>query len=152
MYVNHSGWSQELGSFHYDIFLDETKTDYELHFADGFVSKQTSPFEEITADWNCDGDWYTQFGAWFESPFGGSTFWTPVQMISELIESREEGRRHSSDRLIAIPGIQLPERKRKETLESMISQTEKRTFQKEIERNRKMEQLGVLPLDEPRTR
>ena len=149
MYVNHSGWSESLGSFHYDIFLDETKTDYELHFANGFIAKQTSPFEEITADWNCDGDRYTQFGAWFQSPFGGSTFWTPVQMISELLEGREEGRGPSSERLIAIPGIQLLERRQQKTLDSTISQSEKRAFHKEIERDRKMSQLGIRPPNEP---
>jgi len=149
MYVNHSGWTQERGAYSYDIYIDETKTDYELHFADGFVAKQTSPFEEITADWNCDGDHYTQLGAWFESRFGSSSFWTPVQMVSELLKGREEGSRNSSDRLTEIPGIQIPVPEKRPSLANTIEHSEQRAFQKEIERNRKMAALGIRSSDEP---
>jgi len=152
MYVNHSGWTKEKGSFHYDIFLDETKTDYELHFADGFIAKQTTPFQEVTADWNYDGDQYTQFGAWFESRYGGANFWTPTEMVRALLDGMEDGRQRHPDTLCAIPGIQIPAKDRRPSLKDTILQSEQRALQQEITRSQRMSALGIRFPDEPRVK
>lgn len=86
MIVEHSGWSQERGWFCDKYFLDETKTDYEIHWKDGRISKQLSPFEAVTADWNCDGDVYEEFGANFESRYAGRDWWTPYHLLDLILD------------------------------------------------------------------
>ena len=66
MNVIYSGWTEKHGSFHCNVFVDEKKTDYEIHFSNGRVMKQNSAFDVEVHDWNNDGDVYGQFGAWFQ--------------------------------------------------------------------------------------
>lgn len=113
MQVNYSGWNEKLLRFDFTIDLDETRKDYEIHFKDGFVSKQSTPFDYVTCDWNHDGDVYCMYGAYFTSRFGGNVFWTPDEMVSALIESAMEDGYRDTYRIREIPGIALPPALRK---------------------------------------
>lgn len=78
--------------------VDRKKTDY--RFADlvgGVVYVQEKPFGWVTADWNCDGDIYDEFGASFICtrdygfPFGAvqnKVFYT-VQEIEEKLNDSD---------------------------------------------------------------
>jgi hypothetical protein len=44
-----------------------------------------TPFQVVEADWNCDGDVYTEFGANFESRYGGREWWTPQNLLSLML-------------------------------------------------------------------
>lgn len=147
MYVNHSGWNAEFGSFSYDIFVDEKREDYEIHYKNGTVDKQNGPFEAVTADWNNDGDVYTQFGAWFRDENGRGSFWTPEQMVQALVDSMEGS--YGCSNVSHIPGITLPERDKRPSLSETIEQSERRAAAQESESNRKMDMLGIRPSGEP---
>ena len=154
MYVEYSGWTSERGSFHCKIFVDENKLDYELHYKSGKTAKQSSPFQHVTADWNHDGDVYTQFGAWFDhigenGKFQGGEFWTPVEMVGALADAMDRSSRNYGDHVIAIPGIEIPPPDRRSTLDDQIIRSERRSEAQEIERNRKMNALGIRPPNEP---
>lgn len=86
MILEHSGWLQERGWFEDKYFFDETKADYEIHWKNGRVCKQVTPFEDVEADWNCDGDVYNEFGANFESPYAGREWWTPYHLLDLVID------------------------------------------------------------------
>ena len=87
MIIENSGWSQERGFFNDKYFVDETKTDYEIHWKNGKVCKQQTPFKTITADWNNDSDIYSEFGANFESQWGvGREWWTPQNLLSLILD------------------------------------------------------------------
>ena len=144
MYVNHSGWNTEYGSFSYNIFVDEKREDYEIHYKNGTVDKQDGPFQEVTADWNNDDDVYTQFGAWFREANGRGSFWTPEQLVQALVDSME-GSSHVSH----IPGITLPARDKRPSLEDTIAQSERRAAAQDADRNRKMDMLGIRPPNDP---
>lgn len=147
MYVNHSGWNAEYGSFSYDVFVDEKREDYEIHYKNGTVDKQAGPFQEVTADWNNDGDVYTQFGAWFRDENGRGSFWTPEQLVMALIETLDGYTSYTN--VSHIPGITLPARDKRPALQDTIEQSERRAFHQEAERNRKMDMLGIRPPNEP---
>lgn len=150
MYVNHSGWSEDIGSFSYDIYMDENKTDYEIHYADGSVDRQVTPFEAVTNDLNNDGDVYTMFGAYFEHDSTGSRqFMTPESMAMLLIDSRFDPYRVNGPLATEIPGIEIPDRDKRPKLEQTIQDSERRALNKEAERNRKMDALGIRPPNEP---
>lgn len=146
MFVNHSGWNMEHGSFSYNIFVDEHREDYILHFSDGSKQYQRSPFATVTADWNHDGDIYSLFGAWFsENTSGCGEFWTPEQMVSELIDSLDPNRRQSGAHIVSIPGIEVPTPDKRPSLTDTIRQSENRAMHQDIEKNRKMNALGIRP-------
>lgn len=147
MYVEHSGWSLEKGAYSYQIFIDEKKTDYEIHFHNGSIAKQAGPFEYVTADWNNDGDVYTEFGASFISD-NGKSFWTPVEMVSALIAAREGEKPWGGASVKDIPGINLPGEKHP-GLDEQIKRSEQRAMHQEIERNQKMNALGIRGPGEP---
>ena len=86
MQLTHGGWSQERGWFCDKYNIDITRTDHEIHWKNGKVSKQATPFEMITADWNCDGDVYPEFGASFESPYAGRDWHTPQGLLSLMLD------------------------------------------------------------------
>lgn len=86
MIVEHSGWSQERGFFNDKYFVDETKTDYEIHWKNGKVCKQQTPFSWVTADWNCDDDVYSEFGASFDGFYNGREWHTPQGLVDLIIE------------------------------------------------------------------
>ena len=86
MQLEHSGWSKERGHFCDKYSIDTTRTDYEIHWKDGRVCKQISPFQIVEADWNCDGDVYEEFGATFESRYGGREWWTVYHLLSLMID------------------------------------------------------------------
>lgn len=77
--------------------FDDKKRDYEIHFSNGSISKQNSAFDYVTRDWNCDGDVYTQYGAWFENDRAASDFFTPEQLVWLV-----------ADDDAAIPGVRDP--------------------------------------------
>ena len=154
MQVEYSGWTQEHGSFHCDIFIDESRIDYELHYKSGVVARQKTPFEVVTADWNHDGDIYPQFGAWFESVLGsqitsGGSFWTPEDMVRAVADANDPNTRQYGDHVIASPGIEIPAPEKRASLEDKILRSERRSEAQEIERNRRMNALGIRPPDEP---
>ena len=86
MQLTHEGWSEERGWFQDKYNIDTTRTDYEIHWKNGRVCKQVTPFKVVTADWNCDGDVYDEFGANFESPYAGRDWWTPHSLLDLIIE------------------------------------------------------------------
>ena len=89
MRLTHEGWSQEKGRFqeHYDI--DTSRTDHEIHWKNGTVCKQISPFHTATCDWNCDGDVYPEYGAHFESYYGAGRDWyTPLELLSLMLDEK----------------------------------------------------------------
>ena len=150
MYVNHSGWSQKYGSFNYNIYVDENKTDYELVYGDGSIAKQQSPFEYVTADWNHDGDVYTQFGAWFGKPGGSSSeFITPENMVSAILHARELTWTPYGNELIDVRGIEVPPPDKRPSLDDTLRKTELRALHQDIDCNRKMNALGIRPPGEP---
>lgn len=155
MYVNHSGWSEKHGSFSYDIFIDEKKTDYEIHFKNGQVYKQSGEFEWVTADWNCDGDVYAQFGATFNiwdkdgEPTSSREFLTPQDMVFGLVDGLFGDHREYENVMVSIPGINLPAPEKRPSIDEQIRRSEKRSMAQEIERNRKMNSLGIRPPGEP---
>lgn len=96
MRLTHEGWSQERGRFSEVYEIDTTRSDYEIQWKNGTVCKQISPFEAVEADWNCDGDVYTEIGANFESKYGAGRDWyTPLELIRLVIDGE-----------VTIPGIQ----------------------------------------------
>ena len=86
MTLEHSGWSTNQGFFCDRYFVDETKTDYEIWWKNKTTSKQLSPFENLTADFNNDGDVYTEFGAWFEGKYGGRDWYTPQNLLQLILD------------------------------------------------------------------
>ena len=86
MQLTHEGWSQERGWFQNKYNIDTTRADHEIHWKDGKVCKQTTPFEIVEADWNCDGDVYKLFGANFESKYAGRDFYTPHELLDLILE------------------------------------------------------------------
>lgn len=89
MQLEHSGWSQERGFFCDKYGIDTTRTDHEIHWKDGDVYKQITPFKTVERDWNCDGDVYSEFGAIFEGRYGNE--WrTPQHLLSLMLEGEAE--------------------------------------------------------------
>ena len=87
MFLTHQGWSQERGSFCEKYEIDTTRRDHEIHWKDGTICAQTSPFEAVEADWNCDGEVYVEFGANFASKYGSGREWhTPLGLLSLMLE------------------------------------------------------------------
>lgn len=86
MQLTHEGWSQERGWFQEKYNIDTKRTDHEIHWKNGKVCKQTTPFQVVGADWNNDGDWYEEFGANFESPYAGKDWYTPQGLLSLILE------------------------------------------------------------------
>ena len=85
MQLEHSGWSQERGFFCDKYEIDTTRTDHEIHWKNGMVCKQTTPFRTVEADWNCDGDIYSEFGANFEGKWGYGRDWYTPQNLLDLV-------------------------------------------------------------------
>ena len=88
MQITHSGWSQERGCFKDKYEIDTTRTDHEIHWKNGKVCKQVSPFQTVEADWNCDGDVYEEFGANFESIYAGRDWHTLEGLLCLVLEGR----------------------------------------------------------------
>lgn len=150
MLVNHSGWSEDIGSYSYNVYIDENRTDYEIHYADSSTDRQITPFEAVTNDWNNDGDVYTMFGAYFEhDSTGWRQFMTPASMVMLLLDSRFDPHRVSGLLVTDIPGIEIPDRDKRPKLEQTIQDSERRALNKEAECNRKMDALGSCPPNKP---
>lgn len=91
MQLEHSGWSQERGFFCDKYSIDTTRTDHKIHWKNGTVCKQTTPFEAVEADWNCDGEVYSEFGANFESKWGAGREWhTPQGLLGLILDGEAE--------------------------------------------------------------
>lgn len=155
MKVVHSGWTQEYGSFRYEILFDENKTDYEIRFKNGVIGKQRGAFHVVTKDWNCDGDVYPQFGAWFDyfdknGVRTGGGFWTPQDLVFALVEAQKKTEAQlSGGDIVAVSGIKLPPRDKRPSLKEQIARTERQQMAQDIERNRKMNALGIRGPGEP---
>jgi hypothetical protein len=86
MIIENSGWSQERGWYCDKYYIDTTRTDHEIHWKNGKICRQVSPFQTVTADWNNDDDIYPEFGANFESPFAGREWHTPQGLLSIMLD------------------------------------------------------------------
>ena len=154
MFVEYSGWTEELGAFCCKISFDETKTDFAVHFENGSVARQSGDFHNHTADWNHDGDIYSQFGAWFDyydvnGKFTGGEFLTPVDLVRLALDARDPNCSCIGPRPTKVDGIVLPLPPRHQSLNDRIAQTENRAMHREAERNRKMNSLGIRHPGEP---
>ena len=89
MQLIHEGWSQERGCFCHKYGIDTNRTDHEIHWKDGRVCKQLTPFEIVERDWNNDGDIYEEFGAMFEGKYGRE-WWTPYHLLSLMIDGEAD--------------------------------------------------------------
>ena len=87
MRLTHEGWSQDRGRFCEVYEIDTSRRDHEIRWKDGTVCTQTSPFESVEADWNCDGDVYVEFGANFASKYGAGREWyTPLDLLGLMLD------------------------------------------------------------------
>lgn len=102
----------------------------------------------MEADWNCDGDVYTQFGAFFEGRYAGRNFWSVEELVSACIEALDKERVNGSD-VKEVKGIMIPPRDKRPSLEESIRVSEQRAAHQEAERNRKMDMLGIRRPGEP---
>lgn len=149
MNIRYDGWSEKYGSFHCNIAFDETRTDFEVHFKSGQVLRQCGSFELVTADWNCDGDVYTEFGANFVrydsdgTMHSGREFWTPNDLVAELIDGLYGAEWPSRDRVISISGLNISPPKLRPSLKEQMAFSEKRQMAQDIERNKKCNTLGI---------
>lgn len=153
MYVDYCGWTEERGSFRHKVFVDENRTDYAVHFANGMVARQNSVFQIVVADWNHDQDVYPQYGAWFEyrdadGKFNGGEFFTPEDLVRFAADARDPHASSFGPRPLKVEGIEIPTVQRNDLFDR-IDQAEKRAMQQEAERNRKMDQLGIRRPNEP---
>lgn len=154
MFVDYSGYSEKQGSFHCSIFINENKTDYEIHYKNGTIARQSSAFTTETRDWNHDGDVYPLFGAWFscydkDGSFSGGNFWTPEAMVRAVADAIEAEEKLYGNQVIAIPGVDVPPPGRRPSLTDHIRKTEQRALAQDIERYQKMKMLGIRPPNEP---
>ena len=85
MQLFHEGWSQERGWFQDKYNIDTTRTDHEIHWKDGRVCRQLTPFESVERDWNYDGDVYSEFGANFEGKYSRE-WWTPYHLLGLMVD------------------------------------------------------------------
>lgn len=90
MIIEYSGWSEERRWFSDKYNIDTTRTDHEIHWKNGRVSKQVTPFEVVEADWNNDGDWYKEFGANFEGFYGGRDWYTPQGLLHLVLDGEAD--------------------------------------------------------------
>ena len=90
MIIEYSGWNKNRGCFCDKYYMDTKRTDHIIKYSNGIISKQISPFDNITADWNCDGDVYTLFGACFEGKYAGKDFYTPNDLLNMILENEAE--------------------------------------------------------------
>lgn len=86
MQLEHSGWSQERGWFCDKYSIDTTRTDHEIYWKNGQICKQLCSFQAVEADWNCDGDVYSEFGANFESKYAGREWHTPQGLLGLMLD------------------------------------------------------------------
>ena len=155
MLINHSGWSEKYGSFNYNILFNEKRTDFEIRFESGQSLRQCSEFQHVTADWNCDGDIYTEFGANFTrfdkdgTPRAGREFWTPTDLIVELIDGLYGDDFPSRDRMISISGVNVPPPNKRPSLEDQVARTMRQDMGRDVDRNRRMNALGIRSPEEP---
>ena len=155
MKVNYSGWAEKYGSYKYTVPFDELRTDYEVKFDNGQILRQCGCFEHVTADWNCDGDIYTEFGANFVRydadgiARSGREFWTPNDLVAELIDGLFGDDWPPRDRVVSISGITVHPPKVLPSLEEQLVRSERRQMAQDIEKNRKMNALGVRGPGEP---
>lgn len=155
MKVNFSGWSEKYGSYQYNIPFDESRTDFEVRFESGQVLRQCGSFEHVTADWNCDGDIYTVFGANFVrynqdgSARSGREFWTPDDLVAELIDGLYGDDWPKRDRVVSISGITVHPPKARVSLEEQMARSEQQQLVQDIDRNKTMNSLGVRDPGEP---
>ena len=89
MQLTHESWSQERGWFQDKYNIDTTRIDHEIHWKDGRVCKQLTPFEDVERDWNYDNDVYSEFGAMFEGKYGRE-WWTPYHLLGLIVEGEAE--------------------------------------------------------------
>lgn len=158
MNVRYDGWSEKYGSFHYNIPFDETRTDFEVRFKSGQILRQCSAFQRVTADWNCDGDVYSEFGANFErydldgSLRSGREFWTPNDLVAELIDGLYGDEWPTRDRVVSISGLTVYPPQVMPDLREQIARSELQRMSIDVEKNKKMNALGIHHPDDLRVK
>lgn len=95
MKIHHQGWNETVGLFNSDVTIDENKQDHEIHFSNGVVFRQQTPFRDLTIDWDQTGDPYSKTGAFFSFD-GAQEFFTPVELAALALNGYAR-----------IPGIQI---------------------------------------------
>ncbi len=95
MKIHHQGWNETVGAFNCDVEINEARSDYEIHFPDGTVFYQQTPFQSLPADWEQNGEPYSVFGAFFIQN-GIKEFFTPLELASLALND-----------YAVIPGLQI---------------------------------------------
>lgn len=95
MKIHQQGWNEQVGLFHSNVILDETRIDYEIFFADGTIGHQQTPFRPLQMDWEQDGAPYSKLGAFFDIR-GQREFFTPEEIAALALHGRA-----------VIPGLQI---------------------------------------------
>lgn len=95
MKIHHQGWNDAVGAFNCAVTLDETRSDYQIFFSGGMISRQQSIFHDVTADWDHNGTPYARTGAYFNCN-GESEFFTPLELTSLVLNGDSY-----------IPGLQI---------------------------------------------
>lgn len=91
MIIENAGWSEQRDWYCDKYYVDENKTDYEIKFRNGFVSRQVKPFQDVTMDWNHDGDVYSLFVGGFQDKSGqGFNWWQPTELVRMIIDGDAE--------------------------------------------------------------
>lgn len=155
MKIEVSGWSERFGTYRFVIPFDETRTDYVVRFESGRSLEQCGSFQHVTADWNCDGDVYTEFGANFiaRDPDGsvraGREFLTPDDLVADLIDGLYGDDFPPRDRMVSISGITVPSPDKRSSLDEQVARTMRQEMGRDADRNRRMNALGIRPPGEP---
>lgn len=155
MKIDYSGWSENHGSYRFVIPFDERKTDHEVRFESGTCLRQCGPFQHVAADWNNDGDVYTEFGAYFVrydndgTACAGREWWTPDDLVAELIDGLYGDDFPPRDRVVSISNIVVPSIDNRPSLDEVVSRTIRQDMGRDADRNRRMNALGIRPPGEP---
>ncbi len=81
MKVHQQGWNEAVGVFNCDVTIDEAKLDYEIHFTNGTICRQQTPFEQHVLRQEPDGELEQKIGAFFDYR-GNRELFTPAEMAS----------------------------------------------------------------------
>lgn len=154
MKVNHSGWREDIGPFEYDVEVDERKSDHVITYQSGRIARQMDKFDYHTYDWNCDGDVYTQFGAFFgifraDGSSAGRVFLTVEDIVFDLVKGVNGDTFGVDDPCVSVTGIHIEPLNKRVSLDEQIKTTERQQMFRDIEKNKRMASLGIRPNNEP---
>lgn len=95
MKIHHAGWNETVGAFNCDATINVDKCDYEIHFTNGSVFRQETPFDDLVTEFDQNDTAHPRFGAFF-SHNGATEFFTPLELVALVANG-----------YATIPGIQL---------------------------------------------